>query len=119
MPLQTQSPINYKSWKELELLSGKKYDLGKLFASNSKRFDEFSIHNDDFLIDFSKNLIDKDVFNQLLNLAEEADLKNAIKAYFEGDKINETEGRAVLHTALRTSENNSAKVDDKDVFEDV
>ncbi|MBZ9778859.1 glucose-6-phosphate isomerase [Psychroflexus sp. CAK8W] len=119
MPLQTQSPVHYKSWKELSSLSDKKYDLGKLFASNSKRFDNFSIHNEDFLVDFSKNLIDQDVFKQLLNLAEEAGLKNAIKAYFEGDKINETEGRAVLHTALRSSKNNSAKVDDKDVFEDV
>ncbi|MBZ9786475.1 glucose-6-phosphate isomerase [Psychroflexus sp. CAK57W] len=119
MSLQSLSPINFKSWKELESLSKKEFNLKSLFESNSKRFDEFSIQNKDILVDFSKNLFDKDVFEQLINLAEEADLKNAIQSYFQGDVINETEGRAVLHTALRTSENNSAKVEGKDVYGDV
>lgn len=119
MSLQSLSPINFKSWKELESLSKKEFNLKSLFESNSKRFDEFSIQNKDILVDFSKNLLDKDVFEQLINLAEEADLKNAIQSYFQGDVINETEGRAVLHTALRTSENNSAKVEGKDVYGDV
>lgn len=119
MSLQSLSPINFKSWKELEFLSKKEFNLKSLFESNSKRFDEFSIQNKDILVDFSKNLLDKDVFEQLINLAEEADLKNAIQSYFQGDVINETEGRAVLHTALRTSENNSAKVEGKDVYGDV
>lgn len=119
MSLQSLSPINFKSWKELESLSKKEFNLKSLFESNSKRFDEFSIQNKDILVDFSKNLLDKDVFEQLINLADEADLKNAIQSYFQGDVINETEGRAVLHTALRTSENNSAKVEGKDVYGDV
>lgn len=119
MPLQTLSPINFKSWKELETLSKNELKLKALFESNSKRFKEFSIQKEDFLVDFSKNLLDEEVFNQLINLAKEADLKKAIKSYFEGDEINQTEKRAVLHTALRTSTNNSAKVDGKDVFVDV
>ncbi len=119
MPLHTKSPINFKSWKELDSLSKKEFYLKYLFESNSHRFKDFSIHNEDFLIDFSKNLIDENVFQQLLNLAEEADLKTAIQSYFGGDKINETEGRAVLHTALRSAKNNSAKVDGVDVYNDV
>lgn len=119
MPLKTKSPTSFKSWKELEFLSKKEFNLKSLFESNSKRFEDFSIHNEDVLVDFSKNLIDENVFQYLINLAEEADLKNAIKSYFSGDEINETEGRSVLHTALRTSKNNSAKVEGKEVFDDV
>ncbi|MFO7745840.1 MAG: glucose-6-phosphate isomerase [Psychroflexus sp.] len=119
MSLQTLSPVNFKSWKELESLSKNEFKLNALFESNSKRFQEFSIQNKDFLVDFSKNLLNEEVFEQLINLAGEADLKNAIKSYFAGDKINETEGRSVLHTALRTSKTNSAKVEGKEVFEDV
>ncbi|SDG73545.1 glucose-6-phosphate isomerase [Psychroflexus sediminis] len=119
MSLQSLPPVNFKSWKELESLSKHKFELNALFNANPKRFQEFSIQNEDILVDFSKNLIDEEVFSQLLKLAEEADLKKSIKSYFEGDKINETEGRAVLHTALRSSENNSATVDGKEVYTDV
>ncbi|NEV94163.1 glucose-6-phosphate isomerase [Psychroflexus sp. YR1-1] len=119
MSLQSLSPVDFKSWKELESLSKHKFELSALFNANPKRFQEFSIRNEDVLVDFSKNLIDEEVFRQLLKLAEEANLKKAIKSYFEGDEINETEGRAVLHTALRTSENNSARVDGKEVYADV
>jgi glucose-6-phosphate isomerase len=119
MPLHTQSPLDSKHWKALETLSEKDYDLKLLFASNSHRFKDFSIHSDDFLIDYSKNLLDKEVLDHLINLAKEAGLDEAINSYFEGDLINQTEGRAVLHTALRASKNNSAQVDGKDVFEDV
>ena len=119
MPLDTSSPLYYNSWKALENLSAKTYDLKTMFADHSKRFDQFSIQKDDFLVDFSKNLIDDDVFSQLLNLAEESNLKSAIQKYFNGDKINQTEGRAVLHTALRSAKNNSAQVDGVDVYDDV
>ena len=119
MALQTQSPLDFKSWKALESLSEVPLNLKNLFDENPERFHDFSIKDHDFLIDFSKNLLNEEVFKNLINLADEADLKNAIKSYFEGDKINQTETRAVLHTALRTSENNSAKVEGEDVFENV
>jgi glucose-6-phosphate isomerase len=119
MPLHTKSPLDSKHWKALETLSKKDYDLKSLFSSNSHRFKDLSIHSDDFLVDYSKNLIDIEVLDHLLNLAKEAGLDEAINSYFEGDLINQTEGRAVLHTALRASKNNSAQVDGKDVFGDV
>ena len=119
MPLHTKSPLDSKHWKALETLSKKDYDLKSLFSSNSHRFKDLSIHSDDFLVDYSKNLIDKEVLDHLINLAKEAGLDEAINSYFEGDLINQTEGRAVLHTALRASKNNSAQVDGKDVFGDV
>ncbi|WP_019039203.1 glucose-6-phosphate isomerase [Psychroflexus tropicus] len=119
MPLNTTSPVNFKSWKTLEKLSQANFDLKSLFESNTNRFEEFSIHDNEFLVDFSKNLVDKEVFNQLMKLAEESDLKSAIQKYFNGDKINQTEGRAVLHTGLRSAKNNSAQVDGVDVYEDV
>lgn len=119
MSLKTQSPVNFDSWKELKVLSKKEFNLKSLFESNPSRFKDFSIHQDDFLIDYSKNLVDKKVVDQLLKLAHEADLKHAIQSYFNGEKINETEGRAVLHTALRSAKNNSAKVDGIDIYGDV
>ena len=119
MALDSLSPLHFKSWKQLESLSAKTFNLQYLFESNPNRFSDFSLQNDDILVDFSKNLIDQEVFQELINLAHEAKLNTAIKSYFEGDKINETEGRSVLHTALRTSESSSAKVNGKAVFEDV
>ena len=119
MSLNTSSPVDFKSWQELTSLSKQEFDLKTLFKTNPNRYDEFSLKEEDFLIDFSKNLIDKNVFQGLLELANEAALESAIKSYFKGEKINKTENRAVLHTALRTSENNSAKVDGAEVYLDV
>lgn len=119
MPLDSLSPLHFKSWKQLESLSAKAFNLQHLFESNPNRFSDFSLQDDDILVDFSKNLIDQEVFQELINLAHEAKLNTAIESYFDGDEINETEGRSVLHTALRTSESSSAKVNGKAVFEDV
>jgi glucose-6-phosphate isomerase len=119
MPLKTISPVNFDSWEHLKSLSKNKYNLKALFDSNPNRFNEFSIHDEDILVDFSKNLIDTKVFEELVNLAKDADLSSAIQSYFTGDTINETEGRSVLHTALRTSDDNSAKVEGKEVYSDV
>lgn len=119
MALDSLSPLHFKSWKQLESLSAKGFNLQHLFESNPNRFSDFSLQDDDILVDFSKNLIDQGVFQELINLAHEAKLNTAIESYFDGDEINETEGRSVLHTALRTSEFSSAKVNGKAVFEDV
>jgi glucose-6-phosphate isomerase len=119
MALDSLSPLHFKSWKQLESLSAKGFNLQHLFESNPNRFSDFSLQDDDILVDFSKNLIDQEVFQELINLAHEAKLNTAIESHFDGDEINETEGRSVLHTALRTSESSSAKVNGKAVFEDV
>ena len=71
---------------------------------------------DDFVVDFSKNRIDKKGFNLLLKLADNADLKTAIESQFKGVKINATENRAVLHTALRAIDTTPILVDEKDVI---
>ncbi|MDR2205322.1 MAG: glucose-6-phosphate isomerase [Flavobacteriaceae bacterium] len=106
------NPLHTKSWELLdEHFIENDFDLRKLFAENPKRFEEFSVKKENFLFDYSKNLIDAETKKLLLNLAEECGLKDAISKMFSGDKINETENRAVLHTALRD-------FSDKEIFVD-
>ncbi|SFI41734.1 glucose-6-phosphate isomerase [Halpernia frigidisoli] len=96
------NPLNTKSWKNLqEHFATNDFEMRSLFNYDSERFSKFSIQHEDYLFDFSKNLIDKKTLELLLNLAEECKLEEAIKAMFSGEIINETEHRAVLHTALR------------------
>ena len=76
----------------------KKEQLRNLFK-DPKRFDQFSISFGDILLDYSKNRINSETHDLLLQLAEECGLKDAIEQQFKGEIINETEGRAVLHTA--------------------
>jgi len=91
--------------------------LSDLFANNENRFKNFSrILDEDLLLDFSKNLINDEIFGNLVSLAEEIGLKDAIKAMFSGEKINRTEKRAVLHTALRNRSNTPVLVDGEDVM---
>lgn len=94
-------------------------NLKELFANDAKRAEKFTIQWQDFLFDFSKNLITEDIFVQLIKLAEECGLKDAIAAQFSGEAINKTENRAVLHTALRNRSNTPVYVDGKDVMPDI
>ncbi|SDD86404.1 glucose-6-phosphate isomerase [Riemerella columbipharyngis] len=110
------NPKSTKSWQKLkQIFNNQKFDLRILFNENSRRFSEFSMKTDHFLFDYSKNLINSEVKETLLELAEECQLKAAIEAMFSGEKINETEGRAVLHTALRDFSDTPILVDGKDV----
>ncbi|MGB4774971.1 MAG: glucose-6-phosphate isomerase [Daejeonella sp.] len=93
--------------------------LRELFASSPSRFDDFSIRFNDILVDYSKNRIDHTTQTLLLELANECGLKQAIEAMFSGEKINETEGRAVLHTALRNPQKSGFIVDGKDILQDI
>jgi len=101
------------------------YDLLKdrhlrdLFAEDATRFDTFTRRFDDILLDFSKNRITTDTLNLLRQLAEQAALPDAIGKLFAGDRINQTEDRAVLHVALRNRANTPILVDGKDVMPDV
>lgn len=93
--------------------------LRSFFATSPTRFDDFSISFQDILLDFSKNRINKTTLNLLTELAKESGLKDAIKAMFSGEQINETESRAVLHTALRNPNKTGALVNGKDVMQDI
>ncbi len=90
-----------------------------LFAQDPNRFDQFSLRFDDILVDFSKNRVTTETMSLLRQLAEQAGLSEAIGKMFSGDKINGTEGRAVLHTALRNRSNTPVMVDGADVMPDV
>jgi len=90
-----------------------------LFENDEQRFEKFSLKFKDILVDFSKNIITENTFKLLLELADEVDLKDAIEKMFSGEKINETENRAVLHTALRNLSKTPVYVDGKDVIPEV
>lgn len=90
--------------------------LRELFAQSPDRFSEFSIQADDILFDYSKNNINQTTRSLLVNLAQECGLKDAIEALFNGEKINETEDRAVLHTALRRPEKSGLYVNGEDIL---
>lgn len=110
MTLIKKNPNTLDSWKKLQsnfkTLSQKK--LNEYFAEDSDRAENMSIRWKSFYIDYSKNLLDQSTIDLLIQLAEESGLKQAISSYFDGEKINETEDRAVLHTALR--QNSSSTV---------
>ena len=110
MTLPKINPTTTESWKLLENCS-KEEDIKALFKSNINRANDFSISFEDFRLDFSKNMISKNVMGLLLNLAEECHLKKAIQSQFDGLEINETEGRKVLHTAIRSFENSTPNYD--------
>src|SRR5262245_19690818 len=90
-----------------------------LFAQDPKRFDMFSLRFQDILLDYSKNRITADTMRLLRNLARQADLKGWTEKMFNGEKINLTEQRAVLHIALRNRANHPNMVDGQDVMPEV
>lgn len=87
-----------------------------LFCSDPQRVTRFSIKFDDLLFDYSKNRINETTIKLLVDLACAANLKDKINAMFNGERINTTEGRAVLHTALRNRSNRAIRVDGADVM---
>jgi glucose-6-phosphate isomerase len=95
-----------------------KEELKNLFKDTT-RFEKFSITFGDILLDYSKNRITAETHELLVRLAEECELKEAIEAMFNGEKINETEHRAVLHTALRNPNNSGFNLDGKDILVDI
>ncbi|RFZ83231.1 glucose-6-phosphate isomerase [Mucilaginibacter terrenus] len=93
--------------------------LKDLFDADAERFKKFSLQFDEILLDYSKNRIDEETLALLIQLARECGVKDAIDAMFSGQKINVTEGRPVLHVALRNRSNTPVLVDGKDVMPDV
>ena len=120
--MKNTNPTSTKAWKELEKLyeETKETHLRDWFTADPERFSKFSREQGgDLLLDFSKNRIDERIFESLLKLAEEMDLKGATEAMFTGEKINRTEERAVLHIALRNRSNTSIYADGKDVMPEI
>ncbi len=120
--LESINPTGTVAWRKLrkhfEQMEFVK--MQELFAEDKNRGNTFCIQIEDFLFDYSKNKITAETINYLLELAEEVKLKEAIESLFTGQKINATEKRAVLHTALRDfSTNNSIIVDDQNVLAEI
>ncbi len=113
--------IDTKAWKDLEQAYQHKKEskIKDLFAENANRFAAFSIQTENILFDYSKNNIDAETFQLLLSLADECKLNEAINAMYGAEKINKTEERAVLHTALRNFSGDPVMLDGKDIMKDV
>lgn len=90
--------------------------IAQLFKDDAERFEKFSIEFHDILLDYSKNRINEKSFALLMQLAKECKLQDAIHAMFNGEKINQTESRAVLHTALRNTSNYPIILEGKDIM---
>lgn len=115
------NPTTTKAWNRLQSHYDKikNIHMKDLFLKDSRRFSGFSVSFEDMLLDYSKNIITDETMQLLVELADEVKLKDSIDQMFEGKKINETEGRAVLHVALRNFSGNTVTVDGKDVMPDV
>ena len=112
------NPTSTTSWKALEAhaSSMKKVAIKNLFKADKERFQKFSLNSGDILFDYSKNIITEETLKLLIQLAAECGLNNGIVSMFAGEKINETEGRAVLHTALRNFSGKPVLTDGKDIM---
>lgn len=120
--MKNVNPTQTLAWKALENHFSviKDTEMKTLFAQEPSRFEQFSkTFSDQILVDFSKNRITKETLEKLQALAKECDVEGAINSMFTGEKINRTEDRAVLHTALRNRSNTPVIVDGKDVMPEV
>ncbi len=119
--MENINPTGTAAWKELQnhFAEMQSASMQQMFAEDSSRSEKFHIQWNNFLVDYSKNLISETTLELLLNLSKEAGLGAAIESYFTGEAINRTENRAVLHTALRAPENTSVLVDGENVMPEI
>ncbi|HDR0968143.1 TPA: glucose-6-phosphate isomerase [Pasteurella multocida] len=116
------NPTTTNAWKALQQhhKTQSAVTIQQLFAQEKDRFTDYSLSfNNEVLVDFSKNNVTKETLGLLRQLAQECALSEAVEAMFSGAKINKTEDRAVLHTALRNRSNSPVLVDGKDVMPEV
>ena len=116
------NPTHTHAWKSLEAHKAElsNITIQDLFKQEKNRFEDYSLtFNNQILVDFSKNNINQTTLSHLRQLAQECSLDSAKEAMFTGEKINRTENRAVLHTALRNRTNTPVLVDGKDVMPEV
>jgi len=117
----TTNPESTKAWQELLKHADqmKQTHMRTLFAEDAERFNKFNLRFEQILFDYSKNIITEETLTKLFALAKECGVEEGIKAMFSAEKINATENRAVLHTALRNFSGNPVVLDGKDVMPDV
>jgi glucose-6-phosphate isomerase len=121
MALSAINPTQTIAWKKLQshFETMKNVRMQDLFANEPTRAEKMHLEWNDFLVDYSKNIVTKETMDLLLELANEVHLKEAIAKYIGGDVINQTENRAVLHTALRAKENAFVQVDGVNVLPEI
>jgi glucose-6-phosphate isomerase len=121
MAFPSINPTKTASWKNLSTHAEamKSVHMKSLFAADASRFSSFSQIEGELLFDYSKNIITKETLDLLNGLAKECKLDEAIEAMFQGEKINQTENRSVLHTALRNFSGNPVLFEGKDVMPDI
>ncbi|WP_265410676.1 glucose-6-phosphate isomerase [Actinobacillus pleuropneumoniae] len=118
--MQNINPTKTAAWSALEQHKADNLNIPQLFAEDANRFDKYHLNfEQQILVDFSKNAINQKTLALLRQLANECGLASATEAMFSGQKINRTENRAVLHTALRNRSNTPVLVDGKDVMPEV
>lgn len=112
------NPTSTQAWKKLQTHAEKmkQVHMRDLFSRDADRFSSYSIKEQNILFDYSKNLVVKETLDLLFELANECKLKDAIASMFAGEKINQTEGRAVLHTALRNFSEKPVSMGGEDVM---
>ncbi len=115
------NPVSTKAWQELALhcKTMKNQKMSEMFKNDEKRFEKFSFLFEDILLDYSKNIINPETLQLLAKLAKETNLSESIRKMFDGEAINETENRAVLHTALRNFSDKPVMVDGKNVMPEI
>ncbi|NND50830.1 MAG: glucose-6-phosphate isomerase [Flavobacteriaceae bacterium] len=118
MALKNANPLETTAWEKLVLHYNdiKDVHMKKWFEEDASRAKTLCIKWEDFYVDFSKNRITEDTLKLLYELVDEIDLKDAIQKYFSGDIINQTEQRAVLHTALRDSTSEEILVNNENII---
>jgi glucose-6-phosphate isomerase len=121
MSLKSTNPTKTNSWNKLRnhFNDIKNTHINAFFTDDIDRAEKFSVSWQDFYFDFSKNKINSETINLFNDLLIEIDFKSSIEKYFTGEKINSTESRAVLHTALRAFENQKILVNKKDIIPEI
>lgn len=119
--LKNYSPTQTDAWKKLQdhFATVQPLHLRDMFAQDPERFKKFTFQVNDTLYDLSKNRITTETLSLLTQLAKETDVPAAIESMFNGEHINATEGRAVLHTALRNFTDNTLSIDGEDGLKEV
>jgi glucose-6-phosphate isomerase len=118
MSLSRINPAQTNAWTALQdhFNQDNTSDIKSLFESESNRAKDFSIQWNNFYVDYSKNALSKKTMDLLIDLSKEVGLSEAIAHYFNGTAINETESRAVLHTALRDKDATPINVDGENII---
>ena len=121
MALRNTNPSTTIAWQKLQnhFQEMQNASMKKMFSEDKTRASQFHLHWNDFVVDYSKNIVNQETMNLLLELANDVQLKDAIAKYFEGDVINQTENRAVLHTALRANSTSKIAVDGENVIPEI